>query len=223
MSGGLKPTRGALTRRSTPIPVALPEQGDRQRFDRLALTARDLGDNKAAYVDEIWKLAADMATRVVAIGRYLNMAKEKLPHGAYEAMIANELPFKKTQSWLFRKIAEAVDTQRLAEQDLPRDINAAAKLACLDDETLAQARSHQPPLVRSDARREEIVRFIRSLRSQQQAKRPRRELFLEEAQALKEEDRKLSERRKEIKARLVEIDEELNSRVIDGQAVEIAA
>jgi hypothetical protein len=167
-------------------------------------------ETKSDFIEEIRRLWGDAQKRILAIGRYLNAAKTKLPHGEFELMIARELPFSRQTAFYLRTAAAAIDEGRLTEEEAPNSYATLYQLATLDDAYLALAR--QRNLVRSDVTREEVLAFKRSLRKEGEADRQvalqrRREQILVELQRLKVE--------------LDEIEREMGVVAIDGMAEEI--
>ena len=159
-TSGFKVRRGSVTSREGPT-EALPEKGDiAERFGQASLL-RELGTDRASYVREIERLWSEAQERFLTIGRYLVRAKQHLPHGAFEVMILNELPFGRHVAWQLRTIAVAVDGGRLIERELPRSYTTAYKLAKLEDDALERAK--RDGLVRADVTRSEIVAFLRRL------------------------------------------------------------
>ena len=150
---GFKVTRSAVTSREGPL-VGLPEQGDAERLHRLSNSLKELGADRLAYVEEIGKLWTEANERFLSIGRYLTRAKERLPHGAFEAMIAADLPFGKHVARQFRMIAAAVDGGRVEEDELPRSYTTAYKLIEMKDDVFARARRED--LIRPDVTRRDI-------------------------------------------------------------------
>ena len=117
------------------------------------------------YVREIRKLWAEAQAKFLAIGRYLVTAKANLDvygkRGDYERMIANDLPFSRQIAHQLRVVAEAVDSGRLTEGELPQAYSTAFLLASLPDEQLAVAR--QRGLVSPLVARARVLEFRRTL------------------------------------------------------------
>jgi hypothetical protein len=207
MDSRFKPaSQGALVSRA-----ALRRQGvdEDQRVAVVKVTAAAL-ETKSDFIEEIRRLWGDAQKRILAIGRYLNAAKTKLPHGEFELMIARELPFSRQTAFYLRTAAAAIDEGRLTEEEAPNSYATLYQLATLDDAYLALAR--QRNLVRSDVTREEVLAFKRSLRKEGEADRQvalqrRREQILAELQRLKVE--------------LDEIEREMGVVAIDSMAEEI--
>ena len=208
-------SRTERARREGPT-TALPEQGDAQRLERLSNFLKDLGDDRMAYIGEIGKLWKEAQERFLTIGRYLARAKDRLPHGAFEAMVADELPFGKHVAWQLRTVAAAVDGGRIDEEDLPRSYTTAYKLAQLDDERLARAK--REGLVRSDVTRDDIARFLRRSSEEALGSLQHLDRLVEEREVLKRQLRKLAEQQRNAKRRLSEIDSQLSGKVIEGRA-----
>jgi hypothetical protein len=204
MSSSFKPAsqRTLLSR------AALRRQGadEDQRVAVVKVTAAAL-ETKSDFIEEIQRLWGDAQKRFLAIGRYLNAAKTKLPHGEFELMIARELPFSRQTAFYLRTAAAAIDEGRLTEEEVPNSYATLYQLATLDDAYLALAR--QRNLVRSDVTREEVLAFKRSLRKGGEANR-QVALQRRRAQILVDLQR--------LKAELDEIEHEMGVVAIDGMA-----
>ena len=166
------------------------------------------------YVREIHKLWTEAQAKFLAIGRYLVAAKANLDvngkRGDYERMINNDLPFSRQVAHQLRVVAEAVDSGRLGEDEMPRGYSTAFLLASLPDEQLAVAR--QRGLVSPAVARARVLEFRRTLmpRDLGQLQRNRERILAE-----------IERRRAEIEAlqaRLSEID-----MTIEGSATELDA
>ncbi|CAO3410942.1 DUF3102 domain-containing protein [Azospirillum largimobile] len=98
----------------------------------------------------------------LSIGRYLNRAKEILPHGEFEAMIESDMPFSVETAFRFRAVAEAVDTGRLSLDVLPGAESVAYQIVTMTPDELERAKAEG--LVRPDVTRRQLIDFKRSLR-----------------------------------------------------------
>jgi hypothetical protein len=121
--------------------AALRRQGvdEDQRVAVVKVTAAAL-ETKSDFIEEIQRLWGDAQKRFLAIGRYLNAAKTKLPHGEFELMITRELPFSRQTAFYLRTAAAAIDEGRLTEEEVPNSYATLYQLATLDDAYLALAR-----------------------------------------------------------------------------------
>ena len=117
---------------------------------------------REAYVQELTRLWREAQDRFVAIGEYLMHARETLPHGEYEKMVAADLPFGRAVAHALRTVAAAVREGRLQRPELPRSYTTAYFLATLPPNQLAVARSRG--LVRYDVPRSSVDAFRRELR-----------------------------------------------------------
>ncbi|CBS90483.1 DUF3102 domain-containing protein [Azospirillum lipoferum] len=98
----------------------------------------------------------------LSIGRYLNRAKEILPHGEFEAMIESDMPFSVETAFRFRAVAEAVDTGRLSLDVLPGAESVAYQIVTMTPDELERAKAQG--LIRPDVTRRQLIDFKRSLR-----------------------------------------------------------
>lgn len=178
-------------------------------------TAVERLPSRQAYAEELTRLWREAQDRFVAIGEYLMHAKETLPHGEYERMVASDLPFGRAVAHTLRTVAMAVREGRLAKPELPRSYTTAYFLATLDPNHLALARERG--LVRHDVPRSTIDAFRRELRHP--AKNDRHS-------ELSRERSRLRLQLKIIQARLREIDAQIGpeaEHVLEGEVTYEAA
>lgn len=148
---------------------------------------------KTEFIQEIANLWVDVQKRVLLIGRYLNQAKDVLPHGEFQHMIRSELPFSEQVGYQMRQVAAAVDAGRFDEYELPRNYSVAYQLVTLSESELMIARERR--LFRPDVRRSEVLALKRELRGSERSER----------EALLAERERLMERLAEIDAALAPI------------------
>lgn len=196
---------------------ALRGEGSEQttRMDAVR-TAVERLPTRQAYAEELTRLWREAQDRFVAIGEYLSHAKETLPHGEYEKMVASDLPFGRAVAHTLRTVALAVREGRLAKPELPRSYTTAYFLATLEPHHLALARERG--LVRQDVPRSTIDAFRRELRHP--------EFPSGKHEGLAKERIRLKAQLAAIKARLSEIDAEIGTegaQVIEGAASAVTA
>lgn len=133
-----------------------------ERIERMAEAPMDLL-RREEFVQEIATLWRSAQEKFLLIGRYLVQARLRLPHGEFQAMVENELPFGYQVAYQLRMVAEAVDSGRLPGAKLPPSYATVYQLATLTTEQLRLA--DQRNLIRPDVTRPEIVRFKRDLRN----------------------------------------------------------
>ena len=167
----------------------------------------ELGSDRTAYADEISRLWAEAQDRFLKIGRYLVRAKERLPHGSFEAMIAAELPFGRHVAWQLRIVATAVDGGRLDEDRLPNSYATAFKLATLDDDVLDLAKAHN--VVRPSVTRAEVSAFVRRVSSERDRVPNRREQLSQERTQLRRQIKKMNVELGAAQSRLAAVENEL--------------
>lgn len=119
-------------------------------------------DRREDYVREIGALWKRAQATFLIIGAYLNLAKQRLPHGEFNAMIERDLPFGPTTAFQIRSAAKAVNSGRLDASELPPNYTTIYYLSTLSPAALEQAR--QGGLLRPDVRRAEVVEFKKRLR-----------------------------------------------------------
>ena len=195
-----------------------PETGRAGTLDNAILDLRTEGE----FVEEVSKLWTEAQEKFVAIGRYLCRAKAKFP-GSFEKQIVAALPFGKNIAYQLRMVAEAVDTGRLPEADLPRSYATAFQLVTLQPPDYEIARTRG--LVRKTVTRPEVDAFKREIKAARLTHGDRRLVLASERAALKAEMARMQARFREAAARLAEIEieigagaEGLGGMVIEGQA-----
>lgn len=169
-----------------------------ERIERMAEATVDLV-RREEFVQEISTLWRSAQEKFLLIGRYLVQARMRLPHGEFQAMVENELPFGYQVAYQLRMVAEAVDSGRLPGSKLPPSYATVYQLATLTSEQLQLA--DQRNLIRPDVTRPEIVRFKRDLRSKTIDHVSRRD-------ALEAERQRLRERLIAVEAELASLDEQ---------------
>lgn len=117
---------------------------------------------KEDFIREISNLWRDAQRRILIIGRYLNRAKNVLPHGEFQQMIKAELPFSEQVAYQMRQVAAAVDGGRFLEEELPRNYSVAYQIITLSEREMQIARQRQ--LFHPNVRRSELLAFKRELR-----------------------------------------------------------
>ena len=175
----------------------------------LALVQYDSRRDFAAEIEHLWR---DAQTRFIQIGRYLALAKERLQHGEYEAMVERDLPFSPRTAYQFRMAAAAVDGGRLPADGLPNSYTICYLLSTLDDETLEAARREN--LIRPDVKRAEVIAF-----------RANRQGNADRIQALRSQHDKLLKEQRKLEAEIVKVRAELQAAgaMLEGETEEDAA
>lgn len=180
-------------------------------------------------IEEVSKLWGEAQDKFLAIGRYLRRAKLRFP-GSFEKKIVSALPFGKNVAYQLRMVAEAVDTGRLAEHDLPRSYATAFQLVTLSETDYEEARKRH--LIRPTVTRPEVDAFKKELRSSRSIGSTSHEALSQEQRSLEAELQRLRKREDEITERLRQIGRELSSfqesnpgrrsrTVIEGVAVRV--
>jgi hypothetical protein len=182
------------------VQAVAPQLVELNRFGSPLL---ELGADRIAYASEISRLWSEAQDRFLKIGRYLVRAKAALPHGSFEAMIADELPFGRHVAWQLRTVATAVDGGRLVEDELPNSYATAFKLASLDDDVLDRAKAEN--VVRPNVTRAEVTSFVRRVVGERQFKSELKTEIATELRELERKLKKLDAERKATLARLAEI------------------
>jgi hypothetical protein len=162
------------------------------------------------YVREIGKLWDEAQRRFLSIGRYLRHAIIA-NKGEFEAKILPQLPFGRAVAYQLREVADAVEMGRFQEQELPRSYSAAYYLTLVPEQHVSLARSRG--LVRPQAARSEIMRFLKELEPRDASEATRREVLGKRRALIARQIDRLGEE-------MAEIDRELASvfHIFEGQA-----
>lgn len=173
-----------------------------------ALTLASLDD----YVREIGTLWSRAREDYIRIGRYLNQAKVQFPEGEYMRMCSSLLPFSYQVAHQLRSIAEAIDSKRFSEAELPVAYSVAYQVVTLKDDALKVARRKK--LLRPDVTRAELLALKAELREPRQPKRP---------PSTEREIASLEDERARLEARLREIDDRLHELRGGGATLDLTA
>ncbi|MFC4235987.1 hypothetical protein ACFOY8_12145 [Thalassospira xianhensis] len=119
-------------------------------------------NNKSEFVAEIKVLWREAQARFILVGKYLMAAKERLPHGEFEAMILNDLPFGKGVAYQLRRAAEAIENGLLIESEIPPNYSTVYHLSTLASKEIQQAR--QEGVIHPEVTMAEVKSFKRKLR-----------------------------------------------------------
>lgn len=156
------------------------------------------------YVREIGKLWDEAQRRFLSIGRYLRHAIEA-NRGEFEAKILPQLPFGRAVAYQLREVAEAVETGRFREAELPRSYSAAYYLTLVPEQHIPLARNRG--LVRPQAARSEIVRFLAEIKPADESPATKRGVLIKRREILVRQMAR-------IRAELAEIESELGPGVM---------
>jgi hypothetical protein len=172
------------------------------------MTTGSKSSTRGEFVDAIRQAWSGVQKRFLLIGRYLVQAKIRLPHGEFLEMIERDLPFRRNIAFQLREVAEAIDSRRIEEDEVPPNYSVIYQLVILSDPELQAARERG--LVRKDVTRRELEMFKRSIRTPRLERRE--ELLLQRRRLLAERDRILAE--------LARVEVELGNQVEDGAVIE---
>lgn len=140
------------------VPVRLGDEPSQTRHVRRTIVRFT---NVEDYVSEIITLWTEAAETFLLIGRHLNQAKDALPHGEFQRMVDECLPFDKSRAYQLRMVAQMVDAGRVGERDLPRSSATAFLFTSLDAKSIVRAK--EDGVLRPDIRRQEVVIWKRRL------------------------------------------------------------
>jgi hypothetical protein len=157
-------------------------------------------DDFDAFRDHLDRLWRETRQRVLAIGRNLLNALEKLEDqpGRFERLIEG-LPFSRPIASQMIAIAKAVEERKLVEEEIPPSYSVAYQLTTLSVEEMKRAR--QSGIVRPDIGRKDIIDFKRSLR----ASKPRQDTL---------DLRRLKAQRERLRLALIEVENSI--RLLEG-------
>lgn len=121
-------------------------------------------DEPDAFREHLERLWKETRQRVLAIGRNLMNALEKLePYpGRFETLVEG-LPFSRPIASQMIAIARAVEDKKLSEDEIPPSYSIAYQLTTLSNEEIKRARAQG--IVRPDIGRKDIIEFKRIQRS----------------------------------------------------------
>ncbi len=155
----LSPTvpKKLLADRRPPVEV-MPEGDGRIEILNSALVRYERREDFAREINNLWQRA--QAT-FLTIGKYLNLAKQQLPHGEFNAMIERDLPFSPRTAFQIRAATLAIESGRLPAEQLPHNYTTIYYLSTLPDDALEQAK--QSGLLRPNLRRSEVVAFKKKI------------------------------------------------------------
>jgi hypothetical protein len=156
---------------------------------------------------EIQKEWADARDSFLAIGRALLTLEESLTRVEWQRLRQGSeriFPFSEATATQLRQIARAVDSGRLPREQCPGSYGTAYQITLLSDDQLEAAQ--QRGLIRPDVTRREIMRLRQEVRPL--ADTPVLKGRLNRA-ALREERRRLKERRESLAAALAQVDSRL--------------
>ena len=115
---------------------------------------------RADWVNRISTVWEEAGRKIFETGQLLVEAKAALPHGEFELMVENDMPFSTRHA---RRLMAIAKDERLSNRthvsDLPRDVMALYELTRLQDEDFEQAVKED--VVRSDAERSTVVSFVK--------------------------------------------------------------
>lgn len=112
---------------------------------------------RAEFVEDIRRNWLNALEATVQVGRRLNEAKEKLPHGEYEAMVEQDLPFKPATARKLREVATFVDSGKVPLEQLPEAYSTVYAIATMSDERRYEAL--EQGVIRPDVTRRELEQF----------------------------------------------------------------
>jgi hypothetical protein len=156
---------------------------------------------------EIQKEWSDARDSFLAIGRALLSLEDSLTRTEWQRLRQGSerlFPFSEATATQFRQIARAVDSGRLPREQCPGSYGTAYQITLLSDVQLQEAQ--QRGLIRPDVTRKEIMLLRRETRPLPDIKPPKGRI---DRAALREERRRLMERREALAASLAQVETRL--------------
>lgn len=153
---------------------------------------------------EIQKEWSDARDSFLAIGRALLSLEDSLTRVEWQRLRQESerlFPFSEATATQLRQIARAVDSGRLPREQCPGSYGTAYQITLLSDVQMAAAR--QRGLIRPDVTRREIMLLRREVRPLADTAAPKGRI---DRAALREERRRLAERREALLAHLAQVE-----------------
>lgn len=119
----------------------------------------------AAAIAALWRSAQE---NFISIGRRLNEAKMRLPHGEFEAMVESDMPFAVSTARRFRAVAEAIDNGTAPVAHLPPSPTIIYEVITKTTEQ-ERAEGIKAGVIRPDMRRDDFRRWIAQVRAPESA------------------------------------------------------
>jgi hypothetical protein len=130
------------------------------RFDEIVNDAARVLVSRQEFADEIGRLWRISQKHFLQIGRYLNQAKDQIPHGEFEEMIQRDLPFTPAIGRQLRTVALFVDGGAIDVEKLPDSYSTLYQIATLSAEERQLAEEQR--LIRPTVTRKEIETLKKS-------------------------------------------------------------
>lgn len=178
------------------------------RVEAMETVERQL-TSRAEFAGAIRQAWEGIEKRYLLIGRYLLQAKQKLEHGEYLELVERDLPFSRNNAYRMREVTEAIENGRLPADRLPNSFSILYEAATLNETEWREAETRG--IIHREVRRQEIISLKRELRAPA-AKR---------AETLKRRREQIIALQRKLTEELRQIDAELRTTVIDGEAHEI--
>lgn len=210
----------ALSTRTVKKAVASGDKGPAARERRNSIDNAVLPLEGDELIAEIGKLWDEAQQKFLAIGRYLVRAFD-LYQGTFEETVLARLPFGRIVAYQLRAVAEAVDSEKLPGDRLPRSYATAYKLISLPALDYEEAKKRG--IVRADVTRPEVEAFKRQLREERMRALNRAEFLRHERAHLRAEVARMEDHLQAAQARLSEIADEIGDDEEDGPILKGAA
>ena len=210
----------ALSTRTVKQAVASGDKSPAARERRNSIDNAILPLEGDELIAEIGKLWDEAQQKFLAIGRYLVRAFD-LYQGTFEETVLARLPFGRIVAYQLRAVAEAVDSEKLPEDRLPRSYATAYKLISLPALDYEEAKKRG--VVRTDVTRPEVEAFKRQLREERLRDLNRAEFLHQERAHLRAEVARIKERLQAARVRLSEIADEIGADDEDSSVIKHVA
>lgn len=143
-----------------------------QRFQdaniQAPVAALETRQDFAAAIAALWRAAQE---NFISIGRRLNEAKMRLPHGEFEAMVEADMPFDVSTARRFRAVAEAIDNGTAPVAYLPPSPTIIYEVITKTTEQ-ERAEGIKAGVISPTMRRDDFRRWIARVRAPEQSTPP---------------------------------------------------
>jgi hypothetical protein len=138
------------TTNTTTVPFRPQKRPVRRETDRQTTTSTEVATTttnaeiippgqltRAEYVEHIWAAYARTVAAIIEVGLWLIKARNNLPHGEFEAMVREDLPFLPPYAYKLRTVAaNPVLSNPSHGKDLPPSVATLYELTFIKDEPL---------------------------------------------------------------------------------------
>jgi hypothetical protein len=114
------------------------------------------------YAEVIGALFREAEERFVQIGTFLEQAKARLPHGEFQGLVNNRLPFKPRTAQMMMAASRAIKSGLVPQEIAPPSYSVVYQITTLTKPKREQA--IKEGVIRPDMRREDVTAFKKRVR-----------------------------------------------------------